>query len=108
MKKGDICLVEIPSLDGHEQSGVRPAIILADTSTNIAIIIPLTSNLQALRFLYTLEVKPSKINGLKNVSIALIFQIRAIDKKRLKSKIGELEEFSIREITILLKKLLNL
>src|SRR3989338_6987668 len=91
MKKGEIWLVEIPETNGHEQTGKRPVIILADTESNIAIIIPFTSNIQALRFPHTIEVKPSKEDGLTAESVALIFQIRAIDKKRLKSKIGNLE-----------------
>jgi len=59
MNKGEIWLVEFPSTNGHEQSGTRPVIVLADIKI-ISIILPLTSNIQALRFPYTLEVKPSK------------------------------------------------
>jgi len=39
MKKGEIWLVELLSADGHEQVGVRPAIILAETEINIAIFV---------------------------------------------------------------------
>ncbi len=53
MKKGEIWLVEFPSTDGHEQTGNRPVIILADPKSNISIVIPFTSNLQALRFPHT-------------------------------------------------------
>ena len=49
MKKGKIWIVEIPSSNGHEQAGNRPVIILHETETNICIIIPLTSNLNALK-----------------------------------------------------------
>jgi len=44
MNKGDIWFVEFPSSDGHEQVGTRPVIVLADTEANIAIVVPLTSN----------------------------------------------------------------
>lgn len=108
MKKGEIWLVELPSTNGHEQAGKRPVIVIADTEANIVIIVPLTSNLQSLRFPHTMEVKPSKENGLNTVSIALIFQVRAIDKKRLKNKIGELEHSTLAEIDKMLKKILAL
>lgn len=108
MKKGEIWLVEIPSSNGHEQEGLRPAIILGETEANIAIVVPLTSNLQALRFLFTKEIKPSKINGLTTISIALFFQVRAIDKKRIITKIGYLEESILREMDAILKKMLKL
>ena len=100
--------MELPSADGHEQAGTRPTIILAETEANIAIIIPLTSNLQALRFRNTIEVRPSKTNGLSALSVALIFQVRAIDKKRLQNKIGEVESLTLTKIDIALGKLLSL
>lgn len=106
MDKGDIWLVEIPQTNGHEQSGKRPVIII--TESNIAIIIPFTSNIQVLRFPHTIEVEPSKSNGLTMKSVALVFQIRAIDKKRLKSKIGGLESIIIMKINKMLKNLLKI
>ncbi len=108
MNKGNIWLVELPSTNGYEQTGKRPVIFIADSKINIAIIIPLTSNLQALRFPHTIEVKPSEKNGLNTISIALIFQVRAIDKKRLQKKIGELEDSLLHEVDKLLKKILQL
>ena len=108
MNKGEIWLVEIPSSTGHEQAGMRPAVILADTEANITIIIPLTSNLQALRFPHTLEVKPSKTNGLNSISVALLFQIRAIDKKRVIKKIGTLEPSILKRVDGILSTLLQL
>lgn len=108
MKKGEIWLVEFPSTNGHEQTGSRPVIILADTESNISIVIPFTSNLQALRFPHTLEIKPTKGNGLIALSIALIFQIRAIDKKRLTKKIGELDNPNLKEVDAILKMLLKI
>ena len=108
MKKGEIWLVEFPSANGHEQTGKRPVIIIAETEMNISIVIPFTSNLQALRFPYTVEVKPSKENKLTAVSVALVFQVRAIDKKRLKHKVGDLGNSNINRIDSILKKLLGL
>lgn len=107
MKKGDIYLVEIPFLGGHEQEGTRPAIILANTKTPV-IVIPLTSNTHTLRFPFTLRIQNSKINGLKELSIALVFHMRSIDKSRLKKRIGSLEPKYIRELDKMMKKLLNI
>jgi mRNA interferase MazF len=106
--KGEIWLVELPSANGHEQSGMRPVILLADTEAKISIVIPCTSNVQALRFPHTLEIEPSKDNGLTKVSIALVFQIRAIDRKRLKKRIGHLEKVKLEEIDSFLRKLIML
>ena len=108
MNKGEIWLVELPASNGYEQAGTRPVIILADTESNIAIIIPFTSNIQALRFPNTIEIAPSKENGLNEKSIALIFQVRAIDKKRLKNKIGRIETAILAKINNMLKNLLQI
>lgn len=83
-------------------------ILLTDTKANIVIVVPFTTNVQALRFPHTIEVKPSKINGLDSISVALVFQVRALDKKRLKKQIGTLEEVTLKEISSFLKKMLNL
>ena len=107
MKKGEIWLVELPSADGREQVGSRPAIIIAETEV-VNIILPLTSNIQALRFPHTIEIKPSKKNNLNSISVGLVFQIRALDKKRFKNKLGELDEKNLKEADTMLKKMLNL
>ncbi|MBW8048876.1 MAG: type II toxin-antitoxin system PemK/MazF family toxin [Cytophagales bacterium] len=108
MKKGEIWLIEIPPVNGREQRGTRPALILSVLEANIVIILPFTSNLQALRFPHTIEIKLSNKNGLNSNSIALVFQIRAIDKKRLKNKIGTLETKIIQRINTMIIDILNL
>lgn len=106
MKKGEIWLVELPGVNGHEQYGRRPAILIADTATSVVIIVPCTSNVQALRFPYTVRLSASKRNCLEMNSIALVLQIRAIDRRRLQEKIGMLEKSFISEIDRVLRQLL--
>ena len=109
MKKGEIWLFELPLSDGHEQIGNRPGIIVSVSSTaNTVIIIPFTTNLQSLRFPFTLAVNPSKENELIEESVALVFQIRAIDKKRIIKQVGLLEIKHLREIENMMKKLFGL
>jgi mRNA interferase MazF len=108
MKKGETWIVEIPGVNGHEQAGLRPAIIIADTRTMVAVIIPCTSNIQALRFPFTVRIEPTRRNGLDSDTIALLFQIRAIDKVRLKKRIGFLEVKTMREVDKTLKILFGL
>lgn len=108
MTKGEIWIAQLPTFSGREQEGVRPVIVLADVIASLTIIIPCTSNIQALRFPHTLEISPSKRNGLKSLSVALIFQMRAIDKQRLQKKVGALEKQAVAQIDGMLKKLLGL
>jgi len=92
MKPGEVWIVNIPELGTHEQSGIRPAVVIASVAKTIVTIIPCTSNKTALRFPYTLPILPTKKNGLIYASIALVFHIRALDASFLKNKIGELDK----------------
>ncbi|MDP3259370.1 MAG: type II toxin-antitoxin system PemK/MazF family toxin [Thermodesulfovibrionales bacterium] len=94
MTFGDIYLVEIPASGGHEQQGVRPAIVV-QTSENIdrvptVLIVPFTTQIKASNFPFAFVVEPDTANNLTSTSVVLVFQLRAIDKKRLKGRIGSL------------------
>ena len=103
MKKGDVWIVEFPSANGHEQRGLRPAIIVADTAAGVASAIPCTGNLQALRFPFTLRIEPSESNGFDAPTVALLLQLCAVDRRRCVKKVGVLEPETIRKINRLLK-----
>ena len=98
MKSGDVWIVNIPELGSHEQSGTRPAVIVARVAKTIITIIPFTSNKTALRFPYTCEIEPTKNNGLSISSIALVFHMRALDVSFLKNKIGEIDKQTMSKI----------
>jgi len=93
---GDIYTAEIPLSDGHEQAGTRPAIIVQaprfESQLPTVLIVPLTSQLAAQAFPGTFLIHPDSENGLTVTSVALVFQLRAIDKRRLKYMIGQMGE----------------
>lgn len=93
MARGDILLVGLPESDKREEKGNRPAIaVQTDIATSpMLMIVPVTSSLGALRFPFTVRIEPSEQNGLTLPSVAMVFQRRAIDRKRIIQKIGELE-----------------
>ncbi|PHJ61838.1 hypothetical protein VF14_19485 [Nostoc linckia z18] len=93
MARGDILLVGLPESDKREQKGNRPAIaVQTDVATSpMLMIVPVTSSLSALRFPFTIRIEASEQNGLTLPSVAMVFQLRAIDRKRIIQKIGELE-----------------
>ncbi len=108
MKKGDICIVDLHIGSGREQVGERPAVVISDTGTSIAVVVPLTSNIEALRFPYVSAVLPDKENNLDTESAALVFHLRSIDKKRIKKIIGSVSKNDRKKIDDILKKMLNL
>ncbi len=108
MKKGDICFVDLSSGIGHEQHGIRPAILVSESIAGMVLVLPLTTNLEALRFPYTLSIIESSINNLEQNSAVLIFQIKSIDKHRLGKKIGSLSSGDLKKIDSQMKKMLRL
>lgn len=82
--------------------------IIGNPTNDISIIMPFTSNILALRFPYTLKIEPNPENGLSVPSILLIFQIRAIDKNRIRNKLGNLDENNVSIIKSKLKGMLSL
>ncbi len=70
MEVGDIYLVEIPLSGGHEQAGLRPAIIVQVIDSEklpTVLIVPLTSKLKAADFPFTFL-----INGLKPPPLVVV------------------------------------
>jgi mRNA interferase MazF len=114
MTRGDVIIVDIPTHSGHtghEQIGFRPAIVVQsdvnDSDLPTTMIIPFTSNLQAMRFPHTILINPSPHNGLSAPSVLLAFQLRAIDKRRIGNIVGRLENFYIKKLEDELKSLLG-
>jgi len=115
MARGDIVFVDLPAprgSAGSEQTGPRPALIVHEDATinsfSVIMIVPFTSRLAAQRFAHTIIVPPTASNGLSTSSVLLIFQLRAIDKRRIGGKIGQLEPDLMNQVEIELKALLGL
>ncbi len=112
MDIGDIYAIAIPSTNGHEQAGYRPAIIVQtpkfEEQLSTALIIPLTSQLGAQTFPGTFLIHPDTDNGLTTDSVALVFQLRAIDKKRIRRRLGRLNDSHLAELYQLVKTLMQL
>jgi mRNA interferase MazF len=92
MARGDVLLVSLPASDGREQSGRRPAVAVQTDMVGepTLMIVPITSNLKALRFAFVVRIEPTLENGLTVSSVVMVFQMRAIDKMRVIRKIGQL------------------
>jgi mRNA interferase MazF len=107
MKHGDIWLVDLSDAKGHEQRGIRPAIIMGGAN-GLALVVPLTSSMSSARFSRTYILSPTKLNGLDVDSVALAFQIVALDRDRLQRRIGSIGEPHRLAIVALIRDLLDL
>jgi mRNA interferase MazF len=107
---GDIFWADLPSANGREQSGRRPAIIFQDTIAfplPTVLVISLTGQTSALRYAGVL-IQPTPLNGLSGPSVALVFQLRALDTTRIGGQIGHLNDPDLAAIQALAKQLMKL
>jgi mRNA interferase MazF len=110
---GAIAYVNLPLVpDSRTQGGRRPAgLVLADIAAKgnpMTMIVPLTTNLSAKRFPFTLEISPSSVNGLSSPSVAMVFQLRAIDTPHVEKVIGTLESLYLAQIDAMMQQILGL
>lgn len=95
INQGDIYLANLDPVKGHEQAGLRPVLILQgnllNSELNTVLIAPITSNMKLKGFMTTCFLPKSKTK-LKKDSLALLFQIRAIDKTRLIKEVGHISK----------------
>jgi len=111
IKRGDIFFANLDPIVGVEQAGTRPVLIVQNDEANALIptvtVVPLTSNLRASRFLFTVLI-PTSESGLSKDSVALVFQIRTLDKSRLTHKAGHLSDGRMEDVDRALESHLDL
>ena len=115
MSVGDIHWVEFPPAGGREQpggreqQGRRPAIIMQDDGYGgglpTTLVVPSSTAMRALRFAGTTSIAASSESGLRQESVALVFQFRAIDRDRIRERIGTISEAECRTLLDELRKL---
>jgi mRNA interferase MazF len=109
VNRGEIWSVSLPFSTGREQAGQRPAVVIQDAaygqSSPLALVVPLTSQLAALRFPATVRIEPTSQNGLTRTSVALVFQTRALDRSRFTHQLGILAEEDLNRILFELRRL---
>ena len=109
MTVGDIVWVELPPGDGREQGGRRPAVVFQDESfaglSPVVLVIPLTTALAATRFPGTVLIHTSTENGLRQPSVALVFQMRGVDRRRFRERLGSLSPEVVAELHSTLDRL---
>ena len=101
VKRGDIYYADLSPVVGSEQGGLRPVLIIQNDVGNkyspTVIAAAITSKLGKSKMPTHIDVYADKF-GLAKDSVILLEQIRTIDKKRLKEKMGHLDEAMMRPI----------
>lgn len=95
VKRGDIFYADLSPVVGSEQGGVRPVIIIQNDVGNkyspTVIVAAITSQINKAKLPTHVEIS-SEEYGLNKDSVVLLEQIRTLDKRRLKERIGHMTD----------------
>lgn len=101
VKRGDIFYADLSPVVGSEQGGIRPILIVQNDVGNkyspTVIAAAITSRLNKTRLPTHIEVDAS-VYGLAKNSVILLEQIRTLDKRRLKEKMGHLDRTAMYKV----------
>ena len=101
IKRGDIYYADLSPVIGSEQGGLRPVLIVQNDVGNryspTVIAAAITSKIGKSRLPTHIDI-PGVDVGLAKDSVILLEQVRTIDKKRLKEKMGHLDESTMGEV----------
>lgn len=101
VKRGDIFYADLSPVIGSEQGGIRPVIIMQNDIGNryspTVIVAAITSQINKAKLPTHVEIS-SEEYGLNRDSVVLLEQIRTLDKRRLKEKIGHMTESDMEKV----------
>ena len=101
VKRGDIFYADLSPVVGSEQGGVRPVLIVQNDTGNrhspTVIAAAITSQTGKARLPTHISLAAMSC-GLPKDSVVLLEQIRTLDKRRLREKMGRLDEDVMKKV----------
>ena len=97
MKRGDIYYADLSPVVGSEQGGVRPVLDIGNRYSPTVIAAAITSQTDKNKLPTHIELDCKRC-GLSRDSIVLLEQIRTIDKRRLREKMGSLDAGAMSQV----------
>lgn len=106
VKRGDIYYADLSPVVGSEQGGVRPVLVIQNNIGNkyspTVIVAAITSQINKNKMPTHVEMDAVRY-GLAKDSVVLLEQVRTLDKKRLKEKIGSADLKMMEKVDIALE-----
>lgn len=100
-KRGELYYADLSPVVGSEQGGVRPVLVIQNNVGNkyspTIIVAAITSQINKAKIPTHVELN-SKDYGLPKDSVVLLEQLRTLDKRRLKEKIGFVDNLKMKNI----------
>ncbi len=101
VRRGEIYYADLSPVVGSEQGGIRPVLIVQNDIGNkhspTVIAAAITSQREKAKLPTHIELQAATC-GLSRDSVVLLEQIRTIDKRRLKERMGELDHGAMHRV----------
>ena len=101
VKRGELYYADLSPVVGSEQGGIRPVLIVQNDVGNkyspTIIAAAVTSKLNKAKLPTHIEINANEFGLIKN-SVILLEQIRTLDKRRLKERIGALSPTTMQKV----------
>ena len=101
VKRGDIYYADLSPVVGSEQGGLRPVLIIQNDVGNryspTVIAAAITSQMGKTKMPTHIDIHAEEV-GLAKDSVILLEQVRTLDKRRLKEKMGHLDDRMMTEV----------
>lgn len=101
IKRGDIYYADLSPVVGSEQGGLRPVLIVQNDIGNryspTVIAAAITSKMSKARLPTHIDIYAKEV-GLAKDSVILLEQVRTLDKRRLREKMGHLEDGTMKRV----------
>lgn len=102
VKRGDIYYADLSPVVGSEQGGVRPVLIIQNDTGNryspTVIAAAITSQTGKAKLPTHIDLPVDHSCGLSRDSVVLLEQVRTLDKRRLREKMGRLDENVMKQV----------
>ena len=101
IKKGDLYFADLSPVTGSEQGGIRPVLVgqndVGNKFSPTIIVAAITSRRNKADLPTHVEIEADG-NGLSKNSVVLLEQLRTIDKRRLRERIGTIDKTRLPEV----------
>ena len=101
IRRGDIFYADLSPVVGSEQGGLRPVLIIQNDVGNryspTVIAAAITSRMGKTRLPTHIDIYAERA-GLAKDSVILLEQVRTLDKRRLKERMGELDSAAMSQV----------
>lgn len=107
--RGEVYYADLSPVIGSEQGGYRPVLVVQNNKGNrlstTVIVAPISSKLTKNHLPTHVVIE---LEGLQKKSVILLEQLRTIDKKRIREKVGKVNEAMMQEVNMAMRTSLDL